>query len=53
VIMVFFAFLLIRGVNRLRREAPLVAWTTKECPYCLSTVALKATRCPQCTSELK
>jgi large conductance mechanosensitive channel len=47
-------FLLIRGINRLRREeeAPPAEPTTKECPYCLSSIPIKATRCPQCTSEL-
>lgn len=43
--------LLVRQVNQLlRREAPPV--TTKECPCCFSTIAVKATRCPQCTSPL-
>jgi large conductance mechanosensitive channel len=47
-------FLLIRGMNRLKKEqeALLAAPTTKECPYCLSTVPIKATRCAHCTSEL-
>lgn len=45
-------FLLVRQVNRLRRPAPAAAATTKDCPYCLSAIALAATRCPQCTSEL-
>jgi large conductance mechanosensitive channel len=41
-------------VNRLRKPAPApAAPPTKECPYCLSTVPLKAVRCPHCTSELK
>jgi large conductance mechanosensitive channel len=48
-------FLLIRIVSRAqqakRSEAP--APTTKECPFCFSTISLKATRCPECTSELK
>jgi len=44
-------FLLVRAVNRMQRPKP-VAPTTKECPYCLSIVPLKATRCPHCTSEL-
>jgi large conductance mechanosensitive channel len=46
-------FLLIRGINRLERgeeEAPEP--TTKECPYCQTTIPIKATRCPNCTSEL-
>jgi len=52
-IVAFAIFLLIRQVNRIRRPAPAAAPSTKECPYCLSAVALKATRCPHCTSELR
>ncbi len=44
-------FFVIRFVNRLHKEVPAVP-TTKECPYCLSTIALNATRCAHCTSEL-
>src|SRR5512139_559365 len=46
-------FLLIKQVNKLRRkaaEAPAVP-TTKECPYCLSIIPIKAVRCPSCTSQ--
>ncbi len=48
-------FLFIRQINRMKRkeEAPPPEPTTKECPYCLSTIPLKATRCPYCTSELE
>jgi large conductance mechanosensitive channel len=48
-------FFLVRAVNQLQREeeAPAPAPTTKECPFCLSTIALKATRCPHCTSDLQ
>lgn len=54
VIVAFVIFLLVRNINRLRREeeAPPAEPTTKECPYCLSVIAIKATRCPHCTSEL-
>ena len=54
-IVAFIVFLLIRAVNRIKskEEAPSAAPTTKDCPYCLSTIPLKATRCAQCTSELK
>jgi len=47
-------FLLVRQVNRMKREekAPPAEPTTKECPYCLSAIPVKATRCPHCTSEL-
>ncbi|MGQ9646148.1 MAG: large conductance mechanosensitive channel protein MscL [Thermodesulfobacteriota bacterium] len=54
-IVAFAVFLLIRGINKLKREeaAPAPVPTTKECPYCLSTIPIKATRCAHCTSELK
>ncbi|NIV97706.1 large conductance mechanosensitive channel protein MscL, partial [Candidatus Saccharibacteria bacterium] len=47
-------FLLIRSINRLQRreEAPPAEPTTKTCPFCFSEIAIKATRCPNCTSEL-
>ncbi len=54
VIVAFAVFLLVRQVNRwTQKPAPAAAPTTKECPYCLSQIPLKATRCPQCTSEVK
>lgn len=54
VIVAFSVFLLIKGMNKLKRkeEAPPAAPTTKECPYCLSTIPIKATRCAHCTSNL-
>jgi large conductance mechanosensitive channel len=54
VIVAFAIFLLIKGVNTMRREkeAPPAEVTTKECPYCLSVIPLKARRCPHCTSEV-
>jgi large conductance mechanosensitive channel len=54
-IVAFAIFLLLKGFNKARREkeAPAAAPTTKECPYCMSAIPVKATRCPQCTSELK
>jgi large conductance mechanosensitive channel len=53
-IVAFVVFLIVKQFNRLRRQepAPAVAPTTRECPYCLSAIPLKATRCPHCTSEL-
>jgi large conductance mechanosensitive channel len=51
-IVAFVVFLLIRQVNRMKPPAPAAAPAVKECPYCRSTIPLKATRCPQCTSEL-
>ncbi len=54
-IVAFAVFLLIRSLNRLKRkaEAPPPAPAAKECPYCVSAVPVKATRCPHCTSDLK
>ncbi len=54
-ILAFAIFLLIRQINRLRRQpAPApAAPTTKDCPFCLSAVPIKATRCGHCTSELR
>jgi large conductance mechanosensitive channel len=54
-IIAFSVFIVIRNVNRLKRkeEAPPVVPATKECPYCMSVIPIKAVRCPQCTSELK
>jgi large conductance mechanosensitive channel len=52
-IVAFAVFLLIRNLNRLKKqeEAPTEA-TTKECPFCLSTIPFKARRCAHYTSEL-
>jgi large conductance mechanosensitive channel len=53
-IIAFAVFLVIKGINRLKREeeAPPVAPDTRACPFCLSEIPLKASRCPHCTSEL-
>jgi large conductance mechanosensitive channel len=51
VIVAFAVFLLVRTVNRMRRQPPADP-TTKECPYCFSVIPLQANRCGHCTSEL-
>jgi len=53
-IIAFAVFLVIKGINRMKREqeAPPAEPTTRECPFCLSEIPLRATRCPHCTSEL-
>ena len=53
-IVAFAVFLLIRGINKLQdeEEAQPEEPTTKECSFCISTIPIKATRCPNCTSEL-
>ena len=56
IIVAFAVFMLIRAINRLRQmeeqNAPPAEPTSKECPFCASSIAIKATRCPHCTSEL-
>ena len=52
VIVAFAIFLLIRQVNRFQAKPEAVP-STKDCPFCLSKIAIKATRCPHCTSELR
>ena len=52
-IVAFAVFLLVRQVNRLtKKPAPPPAPSTKECPFCATAIPPKATRCPNCTSEL-
>lgn len=46
-------FFLIRQINRLKRKEEAPPVTTKECPYCFSTISVKATKCPNCTSDLE
>jgi len=53
-IVAFFVFMLVRQVNRMKRqneEAP-VAPATRDCPFCMSAIPVKATRCPHCTSTV-
>lgn len=47
-------FMVVRAYNRatVEEEAPAAAPTTKDCPFCMSEIAITATRCPQCTSQL-
>jgi large conductance mechanosensitive channel len=53
-IIAFAVFLLVKQVNRLKREAPqpAPAPSTRECPFCATTIPIRATRCPNCTSNL-
>ncbi len=53
-IIAFVVFLIVRKVNRMKsKQATDTGPTTKDCPYCLSTIPLKATRCKECTVDLK
>lgn len=51
-IVAFVVFLLIKQVNKLKKEEPEAEPTTKACNFCKSDIAIEATRCPNCTSEL-
>ncbi|MBT9150020.1 MAG: Large-conductance mechanosensitive channel [candidate division WS2 bacterium] len=56
IIVAFVMFLVVKQINRLRTQLdkkPAAAPKTKDCPYCYSSIPLKARRCPFCTSELK
>jgi large conductance mechanosensitive channel len=56
IIVAFVIFLVIKQMNRLKRQEPATPAappSTKDCPFCLSGIPAKATRCPHCTSELK
>jgi large conductance mechanosensitive channel len=53
VIIALAIFLVIQQINRLKKAPQPAPPNTKECPFCFSAIPIKATRCPQCTSELK
>ena len=56
IVVAFIVFLIVKAANNMKK-APAPAApaepTTKECPHCFSTISIKATRCPNCTTELK
>jgi large conductance mechanosensitive channel len=53
-VIAFVIFLIVKVANKMKKPAPAPAEPTiKECPHCISTIPIKATRCPNCTSELK
>jgi len=56
IVIAFVIFMIIRAANKTKKKeepTPPAEPTTKDCPYCFTTIAIKATRCPNCTSELK
>jgi large conductance mechanosensitive channel len=53
VIVAFCIFLMIKAMNALKKPAPAAAPTTKDCPLCLLTIPIKATRCAHCGSDVK
>ncbi len=52
-IVAFAIFLVIKQINRLKRQPEPTPANTKECSFCFSVIPIKASRCPNCTSELK
>ena len=55
IIVAFVIFLLVRAMNNMKKKEPAPAPaepTTKECPHCFTMISMKATRCPNCTSQL-
>ena len=56
IVIAFVIFMIVKVANKTKKEEPAPAPaepTTKECPYCFTEISIKATRCPNCTSELK
>jgi large conductance mechanosensitive channel len=52
IIIAFVIFLIVRVMNRMKAEPAPAEPAAKECPHCFTTIPIKATRCPNCTSEL-
>jgi large conductance mechanosensitive channel len=53
VIVAFVIFLIVKTANKMQKAPPPPDPTTKDCPHCFTSIPIKATRCPHCTSELK
>ena len=51
-IIAFVIFLIVKSANNMKKAPPPADPTTKECPHCISAISIKATRCPNCTSEI-
>jgi large conductance mechanosensitive channel len=52
VIIAFALFLMISQINRLKRQPPPAEPNTRDCPFCLSNIPIKATRCAHCTAQV-
>ena len=51
-IIAFVIFIIVKAINRMRRQPEELPETVKACPFCISSIAVQATRCPSCTSQL-
>jgi large conductance mechanosensitive channel len=52
-IIAFVIFLIVKAANKMKKPEPVAEPVIKECQHCFSIISIKATRCPNCTSELK
>ncbi|OPZ22848.1 MAG: Large-conductance mechanosensitive channel [candidate division BRC1 bacterium ADurb.BinA364] len=52
IIVAFCIFMLVKAMNRLKKQPAAAPATTKDCPFCLSAIPIKATRCAHCTSDV-
>lgn len=52
-VVAFVIFMVVKAANKMKKPAPAAAPATKECPHCFSVIHIKATRCPNCTAEIK
>lgn len=53
VLTAFVLFLIVKAMNKFKKEKPAADPTTKTCPYCKSEIAIDATKCPRCTSDVE
>lgn len=53
IIMAFVVFMLVKAINKMKKDEPAAAPTTKKCPFCKTDIPLEATKCPHCTSALE
>lgn len=52
-IVAFCVFLLVKGINKMKKPSPSAPAVVKDCPACTMSIPIKATRCPHCTTELQ
>jgi large conductance mechanosensitive channel len=52
-IVAFCVFLLVKGINKMKKPSPTAAPMVKDCPACTMSIPIKATRCPHCTTEMQ
>lgn len=52
-VVAFCVFIMVKNINKMKREPAPAAPDTRECPFCLSSIPVKATKCAHCTSEVK